>query len=663
LHSSRASVSSSVNGLYQISPHLFGFTDTCNVYLLVDDGAGLLIDTGSGAIVEHLDTAGVAQVEWVLHTHHHRDQCWGTPRVRNLGARVAVPEYERHLFDTATLYWQTRRTFDNYNDRNTFFAAAEDIPVDAVLEDYEHFAWRSHRFLVLPAKGHTYGSVCLISEIDGRRVAFTGDLLGVGGKLYQLHAMEYAYGGLEGILFTLQSIRGLAKQEVDLALPSHGERLVAPASDIVQLERRLMACVELGRGMAIAPQTAVPETAYLPESRLVPISRHLLWGGIWACSNFYILLSESGKALFIDYGHAYTTHMHTGPDHEGPESMRFIEHHLDELSREHGVDSVDVVIPTHIHDDHTCGIPYLQRHRGTQCWALADVAQVLERPADWASSPCVFARPIRIDRRLSDGDRVSWEEYDLQIFHTPGQTEFASTIVTTVDGRRVAFTGDNYFLADVVAGGRMRELPYQTTVMRNSFQLWMHRRCATVMRDIQPELICPGHGDPLECCKADIDTYVDFIARKEAVFTDLVASPADHFIDLFWARLLPYVATAGPNEVVPYRLLVRNNFDREIVVGARIVTPSDWSTSDDVAMVTLQSRARAEIQLTLRTPAQLDALRHLVTVEVVLDGVSQGPLAEAVLIARRAASIAGDEAATDAQRERSRATAAETPPS
>ena len=45
-------------------------------------------------------------VEWVLHTHHHRDQCWGTPRLREHGAKVAVPEYERHLFDQAELFWQ-----------------------------------------------------------------------------------------------------------------------------------------------------------------------------------------------------------------------------------------------------------------------------------------------------------------------------------------------------------------------------------------------------------------------------------------------------------------------------------------------------------------------------------------------------------------------------
>ncbi len=62
--------------LFKLSEHLYQFTDTCNVYLVVEGNKGLLIDVGSGAILDHLSTAGVEQVEWVLHTHHHRDQCW-----------------------------------------------------------------------------------------------------------------------------------------------------------------------------------------------------------------------------------------------------------------------------------------------------------------------------------------------------------------------------------------------------------------------------------------------------------------------------------------------------------------------------------------------------------------------------------------------------------
>ena len=197
--------------LTRISDHLYQLTDICNVYLLADGEYGLLIDAGSGAVLDGLHETGVKQVEWVLHTHHHRDQCSGTPRLRDHGARVAVPEYERHLFEQAELFWQTRRTFDNYDDRNTFFSIGENIPVDAVLEDYETFDWRGYQFFVLPAKGHTFGSSALIAKIDGQVVGFTGDLMAEGGKLYQVHAMEYAYGAMEGVVFTLQSIQALRK--------------------------------------------------------------------------------------------------------------------------------------------------------------------------------------------------------------------------------------------------------------------------------------------------------------------------------------------------------------------------------------------------------------------------------------------------------------------
>jgi len=162
------------DNLTKISDHLYRLDDTCNVYLINDDEHGLLIDTGSGVIVDHFPATGVRQIEWVLHTHQHRDQCAGTLRLREHGARVAVPEHERHLFEKAELFWKTRRTYDNYNDRNTFFAVGENIPIDETLDDYEVFNWRGYEFYILPAKGHTLGSNALVTTIDGKRMAFAG---------------------------------------------------------------------------------------------------------------------------------------------------------------------------------------------------------------------------------------------------------------------------------------------------------------------------------------------------------------------------------------------------------------------------------------------------------------------------------------------------------
>lgn len=622
----------------QLSESLYAIADSCNVYVLVDGDEALIVDAGSGAVLDHLDELGVRRIEWVLHTHHHRDQCWGTPRLREHGARVAVPEYERHLFDQAEVFWQTRRTYDNYNDRSTFLTIGESIPVDAVLEDYERFEWRGHSFRVLPAKGHTYGQSALIAEIDGKRVAFTGDLLARDGKLADLHAMEYVYGSLEGLMFTLQSIQALRGHQVDLALPSHGQPITDVAGDIARLEQRIMDCVNLGQGMGIAGGGSdgdVPEWSFLPKLELYPISRHLVWGGPSTCSNFYVLLSDTGKALFIDYGLAQVAQLHVWADHEGLDTLRFVEHRLDQLAG-YGVSEIDVVIPTHIHDDHTCGIPYLQRHHGTKCWALDEVATPLEDPAAWASTPCLLSKPIRIDRRLSDGERFEWQEYSFEIHHAPGQTEFHSVLAATIDGRKVAFTGDNYFMAQV-PGGEQR--PYQTTVMRNSFQLAMHRRCAEVMRELSPELICPGHGPLLPCTEDDIDAYCDFIDRKEAVFRELVGEPADQHIDLFWARLLPYMAEAQPGEAVEYRLLLRNNLERPATYAARLRPPRGWSASPSFEELELEPGARGTISLRASVDGDADSIRRLMTAEIRIDGEGQGPVCEALV--RVAAAGAG----------------------
>lgn len=177
--------------------------------------------------------------------------------------------------------------------------------------------------------------------------------------------------------------------------------------------------------------------------------------------------------------------------------------------------------------------------------------------------------------------------------------------------------------------------PYQTTVLRNSFQLAMHRRCAEVMRKLMPDLICPGHRHVYPCNKEEINTYCDFVARKERVFRNLVSEPADHYIDLFWARLMPYIAVAAPGDEMSYRLLVRNNLEREAEYAARLGAPHGWKTAAEITRIKLPPGGRGEITLSAKAPPQGDGLRRLMTAEVLIDGVSQGPLVEALVTVRK----------------------------
>ncbi|WP_425515267.1 MBL fold metallo-hydrolase [Phyllobacterium endophyticum] len=91
--------------------------------------------------------------------------------------------------------------------------------------------------------------------------------------------------------------------------------------------------------------------------------------------------------MLIDYGLSPIGHLHLSADHASRPAVRFIEHHIDQLRDSYGVEEIEVVIPTHIHDDHVCGIPHLQKHFNTQCWALDGLAKVIVDPAAWATTP------------------------------------------------------------------------------------------------------------------------------------------------------------------------------------------------------------------------------------------------------------------------------------
>ena len=141
------------DGLTRISSNLYVLRDTCNVYVLKDGNRALLIDFGSGHVLNLLGQIGVSRVDAILHTHHHRDQCQGDPRAVAERIPIIVPEHERHLFEDAENFWRNRRIFELYYVRNDFFSVTQNIPVAGVLRDYETHRWGPYELLIHPTPG------------------------------------------------------------------------------------------------------------------------------------------------------------------------------------------------------------------------------------------------------------------------------------------------------------------------------------------------------------------------------------------------------------------------------------------------------------------------------------------------------------------------------
>src|ERR671936_1065240 len=92
----------------ELAPGISRFRDTCNVYVLRSGREAVLVDFGSGAVLDELAAFGVDRVTDVLVTHHHRDQVQGLQRAVERGIRIWVPLVEEELFSRVGLHWQAR---------------------------------------------------------------------------------------------------------------------------------------------------------------------------------------------------------------------------------------------------------------------------------------------------------------------------------------------------------------------------------------------------------------------------------------------------------------------------------------------------------------------------------------------------------------------------
>ncbi len=144
------------------------FRDVVNVGVLQRNGKTLLIDCGEGRILGRVRALKLGPIEWVLATHHHRDQVSGLGRLKSAGARVAVPAAEWEYFAEAEKFWSTtadRILYQRLSFRNSLFTLRESVTPDRALKDGDTFNWQGIPIAVLSTPGHTDGSLTYIVNL------------------------------------------------------------------------------------------------------------------------------------------------------------------------------------------------------------------------------------------------------------------------------------------------------------------------------------------------------------------------------------------------------------------------------------------------------------------------------------------------------------------
>jgi glyoxylase-like metal-dependent hydrolase (beta-lactamase superfamily II) len=604
--------------LKKLSENLYLLEDTCNVYLIRDGNRGLLIDFGSGKILDYLSGLGISKVDWILHTHHHRDQCQGDYKAVERSIPIVVPAHERHLFAEAENFWRNRRVFHLYYVRNDFNTITENIPVAGVLHDYGTFRWNNRDIFVLPTPGHTLGSVSLVAEVDGKRTAFTGDLMHSPGKLVNLWDTQINYGGAEGVDLGAFSLARLREQKPALVCPSHGAPLPDPDSGIQQTVDRLVEYYRFQTG-------ASPSLL----SRGYAVSPHLIAHHL-TTSSFYAILSKSGKAMFIDYGSA--SGLHFGNFERATavtDRIRFVEHNIDDLKSRFGMKSVDVAMPSHMHDDHMNGFPHLIRHHNTQVWCYENMVDVFENPRGH-NLGCILGEPFKVSRSFRHGERFKWEEYDFEITHSPGHTEYQMALFVSIDGARVAFTGDAFFPYPDPGQGVLRH----NLIFRNHVESDSHQKSIRNLIDHEPNLMAPGHGRPFLINRDELLASEQKMRRLTQHFQDIIADPDINFgLDPSWCSLYPYQMLIKPGDSARAEVRVQNYRKAPMKMEISLIAPGEWRIEPDVLRFEAGAGTKARQSFQIQIPRDWTprSTRFALAADVVCDGKHLGQITEAVV--------------------------------
>jgi len=601
----------------KLSDNLYVFEDTCQVYVIRDGRNAVLIDFGSGKVLDHLKDLGIDKVDWVLHTHHHRDQCQGDAKAAARGIPIAVPAHEHHLFADAENFWRNRRVFHLYYVRNDFNTVTENIPVARSLTDYSTFRWRQTDFFVLPTPGHTLGSISLLATVDGRKAAFTGDLLHSPGKIVNLYDTQVNYGGSEGIDLGIYSLARLRELKPAMVCPSHGDALPDPDAGIAQTVDRLTEYYRFETG-------ADP----VEENKPYAISPHLI-GHHQTTSSFYALISNSGKAMFIDYGAASSLHFSNFERATATtDRIRFVEHSIDGLKRNWGLKSVDVAMPSHMHDDHMNGFPHLIRHYGTQVWCYENMVDIFQNPRGH-NLGCILGESFKVGRSFRHGEKFRWEEFEFEMTHSPGHTEYQMALFVTVDGNRLAFTGDAFFMPNPRNDGTLRH----NLIFRNHVESDSHLRSIRNLIEHEPTMICPGHGKAYPVDRSLMLATEQKFRRQQELFAGIVPGETNFGLDPSWLKIYPYQVETRAGRTQDLQIRVQNYNPAAMKLEVALIAPAEWRVEPDVLKfeVAGRSHGRGSVRLTIPASWTPPNPRFAIAADVVCNGKYLGQITEAVV--------------------------------
>ncbi|MGB0327654.1 MAG: MBL fold metallo-hydrolase [Akkermansiaceae bacterium] len=226
-----------VPNLHRVTPHLYKlshkFAGKNFAMIISDNGKGLIIDCGlfrtevlDQIIEDSKKHLGLKQVEALWVTHMHGDHFLLGPHLK-----------EKHGVET----WSMDRVADLCEHPSRYDYSAmisaygegiEGMKIDKTFRSGDTIKWEGYNFHVDWMPGQTEFASCLWLELDGQRVAFTGDNLFANPRKESQDGHECVMARNSGIIGEgyLQAAKYLRKLKPDLLMGGHSWVMPKPAA-------------------------------------------------------------------------------------------------------------------------------------------------------------------------------------------------------------------------------------------------------------------------------------------------------------------------------------------------------------------------------------------------------------------------------------------------
>lgn len=535
-------------------PNLYRFADTCNVYVLKSDQSGLLFNIGAGGVLNHLDKIGVKQIEWVLLTDHHRENCQGLANNDLPGTTIATSESEREILEHPTQFrkWQPKLG-DKYSVYGASYVRplAQPVAITKTLKSGDHFDWHGYEIKCLATAGTSPGGMSYVIQKNGTTVAITGSLMHDGSQMTNWFDSEWDYGFAKGVDTLIDSVELLISEDIDAALPSQGPVIQSAQEQFKTYHEKLTRFrASYVRGYPVFDkdvQKRDPISQPTPVPHINRVTPHLYkLSHQHQGRNFAIIVSDSGRGLVLDCG--------LFPEKILEEIVVGMKQHL-------GLKQIDAFWISHMHGDHFLLGPAMKEKFGAEAWTLDRIVDRCEHPRRYDYSALVSAYGdgfdgMGIEKSFQDGETVEWEGYTIHVDWMPGQTEFGCCLWLELDGKRIAFTGDNLFgsPSDESQNG------HEAVVCRNSCLLEEgYILGSKYLLDLKPDIVMGSHSFVMPKPQKFLERYHAWSKEMAALYRELLPDPDyEYQFDPYWVSAYPYRVDLSETSSQQVTVTIRN---------------------------------------------------------------------------------------------------------